>query len=122
MTPGQLARVFRELPIQNQLTEALEAQTLRLKASVQANLDGVRGDPHDAPWRQTGALQASISCSVDGLLAAVGTNDPAAAPQEFGTAHLPPRPFLLPAVTNLSESIALKITAALLECIAGTST
>ncbi len=122
VTPGELAHAFRDLDIQNQLTRTLETQAQRLKAAIQANLERVRGDPHDTPWRETGALLASISSNVDGLVAVVGTNDPAAAPQEFGTAHLPPRPFLLPVITTMSEPIASEIAAALLECIAGALT
>jgi hypothetical protein len=63
-------------------------------------------------------LQASIAHTTTGLSAEVGSNDPAAAPQEYGTATIPPRPFLAPAVTALAEPIAHDIAAALTVLIA----
>lgn len=122
MTPRDLARAFQDIHIQDDLTKALERQALRLQATVQASLGGGRGEAHNEPWRQTGALQDSISCNVEGLVANVGTNDPAAAPQEFGTAHVPPRPFLMPATVGLGESVGSEIARVLVKSITGTRT
>ena len=120
-TPGQLARALHELPVEGFIMEALHAQASSLQAKVQARLDGSPGDSHDVPWRETGALQASIECSVSGLVAVIGTNDPAGLPQEFGTVRMPPRPFLLPVITDNAELIVSEIGSALLKCLAGTA-
>lgn len=74
--------------------------------------------PHDQPWSQTGALQASIGVSADALSAQIGSSDPAAAPQELGTATIQPRPFLAPAAASLVEPIAQAIGQALADLIA----
>ena len=71
------------------------------------------GGPHDTPWRHTGALADSIDSTADGLAAAVGSSDPAAAPQELGTATIQPRPFFAPVAAALGESIAHDVGAAL---------
>ena len=101
------------LDIEGHLTECLTVQAARLAANVQARLGEQPGESHDAPWHRSGRLQSSIAVSIDGLTAQVGSNDPAARPQEFGTARIPPRPFILPAVNELSDSIASELGAAL---------
>ncbi len=112
-TPGQAAAALGAVAIAETLSAAVEAAAVRLADAVRAELATPPGGPHDAPWRKTGALQNSITHSTDGLTAQVGSDDPAAAPQERGTARIPPRPFLAPAAAALAEPIANDIAAAL---------
>ena len=117
MTVGQLTEALRQLPIQDCLAASLEAQALRLAESVRTNLSLLPGEPHDQPWQQTGALKSSISVTVADLVAQIGTNDPAAAPQEFGTCHVPPRPFMLPVLELEVGAVVDTIGTALLDCL-----
>jgi phage gpG-like protein len=117
-TPGQAAAALANLPITETLTTALDAAATRLADAIRAELATQPGGPHDHPWRQTGALQASIAHTTNGLTAEIGSNDPAAAPQEYGTATIPPRPFLAPAATALADPIAQDIAAALTALLA----
>ena len=118
MTPGQAAAALAELPITETLATELAAQSARLADAVRANLATPPGGPHEGPWRQTGNLRSSIVASIEALSANIGSNDPAAAPQELGTASLPPRPFLAPAATALAEPIARAIGQALADLVA----
>ncbi|WP_158746079.1 hypothetical protein [Acidisphaera sp. L21] len=117
MTPAQAAAALSDLPITDTLATVLAAQSNRLAEAVRANLATPPGGPHDRPWRQSGQLQASIAASTDGLAAQIGSNDPAAAPQELGTATIPPRPFLAPAATALAEPIAREIGRVLVDLL-----
>ena len=89
------------------MASALAEQAERLAQVVRDSLsEPPGGGPHDQPWAQTGALRDSIAAQANGLEAVVGSNDPAAAPQEMGTSKIPPRPFLTPAATAEGEAIA----------------
>ena len=109
----QAGAVLGSLPISETLTTALEAAAARLANSIRDELNNPPGGPHGMPWLHTGTLSDSIAHSVDGLDAMVGSNDPAAAPQELGTATTQPRPFLAPTAEALGEEIARDIGAAL---------
>lgn len=109
LTPGQAAAVLADLPIAETLAATLATQAAHLADAVRANLATPPGGPHDHPWRQTGALQASIEHQADGLTAQIGTSHPAAAAQELGTATIPPRPYLAPAADALAEPIAQQV-------------
>lgn len=63
------------------------------------------GYPADAPLLASGGLRDSIEAEHKGLEAVVGTNDPTAAYQEFGTASIPPRSFLGAAAFEQQEEI-----------------
>lgn len=89
-TLGQAAAALANLPITETLSNALEAAASQLANAIRAELATPPGSPHDIPWRQTGALQASIAHTTDGLIAQIGSNDPVAALQEHGTATAPP--------------------------------
>ncbi len=117
MTPHQAANRLAGLPIADTLAASLAKQAAALASQVQAELASPPGGPHTTPWRETGKLQASIAYSSDGLAAAVGTNSPAAAPQELGTASIPPRPFLAPPAAIAAEPMARAIGAALADMI-----
>lgn len=112
ITPGQAAAILDSLPIAETLANALQAGASRLASAIRTELATPPGGPHDYPWRQTGALQSSIAHTTTGLTAQIGSNDPAAAPQEYGTATIPPRPFLAPAAAAMAEPIADGIAAA----------
>ena len=118
MTPAQAATALANLPIAETLTTTLAAQAATLAEAVRANLATPPGGPHDHPWRQTGALQASITLTTDALTAQISSAHPAAAPQELGAATIPPRPFLAPAAASLAEPIARTIGQALADLIA----
>lgn len=85
---------------------------------MRAELATPPGGPHDTPWRRTGALQASIAHAADGLTAEIGSNDPAAAPQEHGTATALPRPFVSPVATALAGPVAHDIATTLTALLA----
>jgi hypothetical protein len=62
---------------------------------------GYRGHVSDTdPLLRTGELRASIHGTVDGMRVVLGTDDVVAEWQEFGTARIPPRPFIAPTVHN----------------------
>lgn len=81
-----------------------------LAEGVRARLSEPPGGAHDAPWLESGALRNSIGTTVegdaDGARAVVGSRDPAAVPQEMGTARMPARPFLGPAAAEMGEEAA----------------
>jgi len=52
----------------------------------------------------------------DGLQAVAGSSDPAAVPQELGTAHMPARPFLAP-VAEMGEEVARAVGAAMVAVV-----
>ena len=121
MTPGQAAIALTDLALTETLATALAVHTTELAEAVRNALAAPPGGPHDQPWRESGGLQASIESSADGLIAQVGSNDPAAAPQELGTATVPPRPFLAPAAAAAAagERIAQDIGATLAALLRG---
>lgn len=88
------------------MAAALEGQAALLASAVRDGLGTSPGGAHAEPWRQTGALQASIGHLAEGLRATVGSSDQAAAPQELGTVHLPPRPFLSPIAAAMGAGMA----------------
>lgn len=51
-----------------------------------------------APLERTGALRDSIRVEQEGLSAIIGSDHPAAKVHEHGDSHVPPRPFLMPAL------------------------
>ena len=53
--------------------------------------------------------------------AAVGSNDPAAVPQELGTARMPARPFLAPVAAGMGEEVARAVAAAVVAALRGDS-
>lgn len=59
----------------------------------------------DTPLLETGELSESIEHTVDAREAYVGTNDPKAKFHEFGTSHVPPRPFLGLALAQIGPEI-----------------
>lgn len=98
---------------------ALDAAAARLAAEVRQGLSTPPGGPHDQPWRQTGALRASVTHATEGDTATVGSTSVYAAAQEHGTSTIPPRPFLLPAAKRLAADLADGIASAVAAALAG---
>ena len=92
------------------LRRAAERGAGVLAEGVRTRLSGTPGGAHEAPWVESGGLRDSIGVAVegdaDGARAVVGTSDPAAVPQEMGTAHMPARPFLAPVAGEMGEEAA----------------
>lgn len=86
--------------------ECLVAQSEQLAADLREALATPPGGPHDYPWRESGALQSSIATETDGLTSLVGSTDEVALHQEYGTATIPPRPFLAPLAEAHAEAAA----------------
>ena len=118
LTPSQAALALADLPIAETLAAALADQSERLAEAVRVSLATPSGGPHEEPWRQTGSLQSSISSVAEALTAQIGSDDPAAAAQELGTATIPPRPFLAPTGAAMAELIARGIGQSLADLIA----
>jgi phage gpG-like protein len=102
------------------MARALAEQAERMAEVVKEGLSGPPGGgEHDRPWLQSGALQNSIGARSDGLNAAVGSNDPAAVPQEMGTSRMPPRPFLAPVAASMGEEVARGVAEAVAVALKG---
>jgi len=99
---NELRERLERLRPEEVMARALAEQANRMAARVR---DGLSEPPgaggHDEPWLQSGALRNSVGAQADGLQAVVGSSDPAAVPQELGTAHMPARPFLAPVAAAL---------------------
>lgn len=92
---NELRERLERLRPEEVMARALAEQAERMAARVRDGLSAPPGGAgHDEPWLQSGALRDSVGVQTDGLRAAVGSSDPAAMPQELGTAKMPARPFL----------------------------
>ena len=60
-----------------------------------------------------------MGAEADGLQAVVGSSDPAAVPQEMGTAHMPARPFLAPVAAEMGEDVARGVAEAVVASLKG---
>jgi hypothetical protein len=99
--------------VEEAMSRALAEGAERLAESVREGLSTPPGSGgHDRPWARTGGLRDSIAAHADGLQAVVGSNDPAAAPQEMGTSRMEARPFLAPAAAAMGEEIARAVGSA----------
>lgn len=78
-----------------------------------------KGFTPDDPLLRSGALRDSIEHQVEGTRATVGTDDPHAAWLEFGTAKMPPRPFMGGAAFRHGEEAAHAVGAAVAAVYAG---
>lgn len=104
------------------LARTLAAEADRLAQAVRDGLSSPPGGgEHERPWARTGALHDSIAATAEGLEASVGSNDPAAAPQELGTSRIPPRPFLAPVAVAEGQAMARTLGATLASALRGES-
>ena len=122
MPQGLTLTALRErlevIRVDDLMARTLATQASNLAEAVRAGMHQ-EGASHERPWVQTGALQESIGTIAEGLSAAVGSSDPAAVPQEMGTAHLPPRPFLAPVGAAMAEEIARAVGEAVTAALRG---
>jgi phage gpG-like protein len=104
------------------MARALAEEAERLAQAVREGLSDAPGaGALDRSWAPTGALRDSVGAQADGLQALVGSSDPAAAPQEMGTVHIPPRPFLAPVAAARGQEIARAVGEALAAALQGES-
>ncbi len=116
---NELRERLERLRPEEVMARALAEQADRMAARVRDGLSEPPGAAgHDEPWLQSGALRNSVGAQADGLQAVVGSSDPAAVPQELGTAHTPPRPFLAPVVC-MGEEAARGVAEAVVAALKG---
>ena len=119
---NELREHLERLRPEEVMAKALAEQAQRVAARVRDGLSEPPGAAgHDEPWLQSGALRDSVGAEADGLQAAVGSSDPAAVPQELGTAHMPARPFLAPVAAGMGEEVARTIGARVAAALRGDS-
>ena len=117
---NELRERLERLHPEEVMARALAEQAQRMSARVREGLSEPPGAAgHDARWLQSGALRNSVGTQADGLQAVVGSSDPAAVPQELGTAHMPARPFLAPVAAGMGEEVARAVGAAVAGRAAG---
>ena len=107
---NELRERLERLHPEEVMAKALAEQAERMAARVREGLsEQPCGAGHDEPWLRSGALRGSVGVQAEGLQAAVGSNDPAAVPQELGTARMPARPFLAPVAAGMGEDVARSV-------------
>ncbi len=117
---SELRERLERLRVEDVMARALAEQAERLAAAIREELSEPSGaGGHDQPWLQSGALRDSVGVQADGLQAAVGSNDPAAVPQEMGTSHVPARPFLTPVAAGMGEEVSRAIANAVVAALKG---
>lgn len=117
---NELRERLERLRLEEVMAQALAEQADRMAKAVRDGLSEPSGSAgHDEPWLRSGALRDSVGAEADGLQAAVGSSDPAAVPQEIGTAHMPPRPFLAPTGAGMGEEVARGIAEAVVTVLKG---
>lgn len=80
-----------------------------------------KGYSPDEPLLRTGDLRDSIQSEVKGLEGVAGSTSDIAPYQEYGTAKIPPRPFIGPAAFQNKEKIQALIGLAAFEGITGST-
>lgn len=119
---SELRERLERLQVEEVMARALAEQAARMAEAVRETLSEPPGaGGHDQPWLRSGALRDSVGAEADGLQAAVGSSDPAAAPQEMGTARTPPRPFLAPVAAGMGEDVARAVGARVAAALRGES-
>lgn len=78
-----------------------------------------KGFSENEPLLRTGELRDSIQNEVKGLEGIVGSKSPIAPYQEYGTAKIPPRPFIGPAAFQNKKKIQAIVGFAAFEGITG---
>jgi HK97 gp10 family phage protein len=109
-----LARRLKRLDLAAAERTALEHAAVILQDAVRARLSHTPGEVHAAPWLRSGTLRNSVTHGIYGTDAVVGSNDPVAVDQEYGTRTDPPRPFLAPAATAEAPKLAASLASAVL--------
>lgn len=78
-----------------------------------------KGYPSDAPLLASGEMRDSFTHEVSGMEAIIGSTDPKMVFHEFGTAKMPPRPVLGPAVVHNGDFIKKIIGKAVVNGLVG---
>lgn len=104
---GEYQQATGPFPEWEPLADSTEAEKARL------------GYPTDAPLLRTGQLRDSIETEHSATEAIIGSKKKEAAYQEFGTEHIPPRPFLGPAAYDTREKVHNLIGAAVTGALVG---
>ena len=119
---NELRERLERLRPEEVMAPALAEQAERIATRVREGLSEQPGGAgHDEPWLRSGALRGSVGVQAEGLQAAVGSSDPAAVPQELGTARMPARPFLMPVAAAMGEEVARAVGAAVMAALRGDS-
>ncbi len=117
---NELRERLERLRPEEVMARALAEQAARMAARVRDGLSEPPGAAgHDEPWLQGGALRDSVGSQANGLQAVVGSSDPAAIPQEMGTAHMPARPFLAPVAAGMGGEVARDVAKAMVAALKG---
>jgi hypothetical protein len=119
MKLADLATGLARLDLDAVAATALAAQANTIGEAVREALSHPPGLEHVYPWKQSGALQASIGVAAEGSEAVIGSTDPVASWQEHGTSRIPPRPFLAPVAAAQAEATAAAIGGAVAAAIGG---
>jgi HK97 gp10 family phage protein len=104
---GEYQNAAGEFPAWAPLADATKADRVR------------QGFSEDEPLLRTGELRDSIQSEVKVLEGIVGSKSPIAAYQEFGTATIPPRPFIGPSAFENKDKIKAIVGLAAFEGITG---
>ena len=112
---GRLAR----LDVRAVARAAMAAQAEAMAEQVRGELDHTKSANETFPARETGALLASIGVYAEDDVAVIGSLSDVAMYQEFGTAHVPPRPFLAPVAAAGGAVAADAVGAAVAEAVRG---
>ena len=117
---NELRERLERLRPEEVMARALAEQANRMATRVRDGLSEPPGAAgHDEPWLRSGALRDSVGAEADGLQAVVGSSDPAAVPQELGTAHMPARPFLAPVAAGMGEEVTRAVGARVAAALRG---
>lgn len=90
----------------------------QLEGSTRQALSEEPGGEHESPWLQTGDLCDSIGLQVDAATVVIGSNNPVAVYQEFGTHTTLPRAFLGPTAVAASDAVLATVGATIAEALA----
>jgi hypothetical protein len=114
---GDIASNLARIDLAQTRAAALAGAAETIADAVREALSHPPGGEHAFPWRQTGALADSIAVAADGDAAIVGSTDAVAPDQEYGTATIPPRPFLAPIAAEHVDAAAERVGAAIAEAL-----
>ncbi len=117
MSIRDLADRLQALDLHAVAATALQTEAAAIADAVRSVLSSSDGDGHRFPREQTGALVASIVVSADGDGAVVGSSSDVAVYQEFGTANIPPRPFLAPVAADRADAAVQAVAASVTEAL-----
>jgi HK97 gp10 family phage protein len=93
--------------LERRLAKNLEEAAQHFEVALKAKLNtSHQSEPGEAPGKDTGSLQDSITHVVDGDTAYIGSDDSSALPLEFGTSKMAARPFIRPTLQEEAEAIA----------------